>query len=63
MISDLLHFTKQDLVHEIKQIDEKTYRAKQIWQWFYRFGCFDFIFLKGRRSINGLCEFFAWGEI
>jgi len=42
MISDLLHFTKQDLVHEIKQIDEKTYRAKQIWQWFYRFGCFDF---------------------
>ncbi len=39
---NLFHFTKKDLEQELIALGEKPFRAKQIWNWIYARGVFDF---------------------
>ena len=42
MINNILHLTKSDLFSKIEELGLKRFKAKQIWQWIYEKGVFDF---------------------
>ncbi len=39
---NFLHLTKDDLKQSLANLGEKSYRSRQLWQWIYKAGCFDF---------------------
>ena len=43
MKKELTNFTKEELIKELETINEKPFRAKQIWQWIYFRGVTDFM--------------------